>query len=296
MFKRKSMEANVYFVVAIDADPDPVDSPLGANDNIVLKKYHLTLDIIKNLCHGKGVISVHTSPRYRIRFLKSPFIEFWRQWTGEGGDLMLHPEEDLYSTRETRLEIGTYYNFPEHMEKIISDTVDFMKGNQLVFAAFRGAFFGFTHHILNILKKVELSIDLSCAPGIEWPEKSAGWSNAPVSGYYMSEKSYCKPVQRTEKGTIFEIPLGWDGRGNEISHNYLFNERSTYKRMCKVWDTIVDRSIDLCSPQFVHFLFHTYAMSNKNYRHRCKRFIEYMQTHGGIPVTPSEAKNLFDGN
>ncbi len=93
---------------------------------------------------------------------------------------------------------------------------------------------------------------------------------------------------------VFEIPLGWDGKGTERGRNYLFHERSTFKKMCLVWDTIVERSAQSGQPQFVNFLCHTYSMANLKFRTQLERILNYMQSHDGVPVTASQAKATYD--
>ncbi len=287
------MEPVVYFVVVIDADPNR--SHFGADDDYVMEKYTITLDLIKKYVNGKGAICVHTSPRYRERFFRSPFIEFWETWVREGGELILHPEEDTYPRSETLPKSGrTYYNDTEHMEAIIKDKVSYMRQKKLPFAAFRGAFFGLTDDIVTVMKEVGLKIDLSCASGIVRLERAADWANAPASGYYMSKDSYRQSSDGPTKDEIFEIPLGWDEKDIDISKNYLFHERSTYKRMCKVWDAIVDRSRKTRNPQFVNFLCHTYSMRNTKLREQCERILVYIRDHKGIPATASELKNIYN--
>ncbi|MBW2148452.1 MAG: hypothetical protein JRI22_15670 [Deltaproteobacteria bacterium] len=286
------MKPVIYFVVVIDADP--TRSSFGANNDYVMKKYNISLDLVKNYVDGKGTICVHTSPRYRNRFFNTPFIEFWEKWTRQGGELILHPEEDLYSTPETALPNGTYYNNIGHMKSIIKEKISFMKQKKLPFATFRGAFFGFTNDIARVLRNEGLNIDLSGAPGIVRPERAADWSDAPTSAYYLSNDSYRRPSEKPGKDSVFEIPLGWDGQETDVSRNYLFHERSTYRRMCKVWDAIVERGRKTNSPQFVNFLCHSYSMKTTKLRNQCEKTLLYMRHHNGVPVVASEAKKIYN--
>lgn len=286
------MEPVIYFTVVVDADPK--QTGLDANDDYLMTKYDTTIGLLKRHIDGKGAVCVHTSPQYRERFFQSPFIEFWERWTHEGGELILHPEEDPYPTPETASRNEPCYNDIVHMESIIKDRASYMKGKKLPFAAFRGGFFGLTDDIVKVLKKVGIKVDLSCAPGIVCPERAADWSNAPASGYYLSEESYRQSDDKPGRDAIFEIPLGWDGQGIDINRNYLFHERSTYKRMCNVWEMILARSRKNNCPQFVNFLCHTYSMRNTRLRTRCESILSYMRDHNGIPVTTTEAKRIYD--
>ncbi|MBW2153182.1 MAG: hypothetical protein JRH18_16115 [Deltaproteobacteria bacterium] len=282
----------VYFVVVIDGDPSR--SSVGANDHYIMERYNITLELVKKHIDGKGAMCVHTSPRYRNRFFLSPFIEFWESWVKSGGELILHPEEDVYFTPNSRQDDDSYYNDSEHMEHIIRLKVEQMKTIGLPFAAFRGALFGLTNHITAVLSKTGLHLDLSGAPGLVLPERAADWSSAPPSGYYMSKNSYLKSSSRPAKDSVFEIPLGWDGQGTDLSRNYLFHERSTYRRLCKVWDAVVERSKRNKTPQFVNFLCHTYSMRNTKLRTQLEDILDYMKQKNGKPVTAVEAKKIYN--
>jgi hypothetical protein len=285
------MTPEVYFVVGVDSDPKR--SPFGTRDDDVLQKYTTAFDLLKRSVGGKSIICVHTSPLYRERFFRPPFIHFWETWVRGGGELMLHPEEDLYPLPGS-VKNETYYKNPPYMEGVIKEKVDFMKKRELPFAGFRGAFFGLTGEIVGILIKVGIEIDLSCAPGIVRPGKAADWSEAPASGYYLSQQFYRRARPGRVKRGIFEIPLGWDGQGTNVTENYLFHERSTYKKMSRVWNAIVKRGKQVGAHQFVGFLCHTHSMGNTRLRNQCEDILNYMREEGGIPVTASEAKRLYD--
>jgi len=285
------MENCVYFVVVVDADPNL--SRYGEIDRFVLEKYRITLDLIKDMLNGKAAMCVHTSPLYRDRFFRPPFTEFFSRWVRQGGELVLHPEEDVYATPQSRLPNDSYYSHPEHMEAIIRTKIRELRNNNLPLAAFRGALFGFTDEIAAVVKNAGIGIDLSCAPGIVIPERRAQWSGAPASGYHVSSKSYRRPADRPDTDALFEIPLGWDGKGTDLSVNYLFHERSTTRRLCRVWDVIRHRSSVTGHPQFVNFLCHTASMQNRRLRAQLVNTILYMKNSGGMPITAGEAKSLF---
>jgi len=286
------MVPRVYFVVVVDADPKK--SFWGANDDDLLKKYHTAQDLIGRCTHGKAIICVHTSPQYRDRFFKPPFLAFWKSWVKKGGELIFHPENDQPLVAQSSFKAEPDYHDKEYMEALIREKMAAMREPGLAFTAFRGGLFGFTDGIADILRKVGIRIDLSCAPEQVLPERAADWSGAPVSSYYMSRKSYHQPDPHPGKDSVFEIPLGWDGKGKERGRNYLFHERSTFKKMCLVWDAIVERSAQSGQPQFVNFLCHTYSMANSKFRTQLERILNYMRSHDGVPVTASKAKGIYD--
>jgi len=288
---------DVYFVVNIDSDPDPDDTP--RDDDAVMEKYRIMKSIVAERVDGKGTICVQTSPMYRDRFFEPLFLDFWRGWVKDGGDLTLHPEEDLYSTPETRLASGSYYSDTAHMEAVIRPKVELMNTEGLPFAAYKGGYQGLTMDIVRILEAVRIPIDVTCAPGIDWPEKLAAWGDAPTSAYYMSPDTRSQAAMPGASSPVFEIPFGWDGESSDTSRrllnqHYLVNEFSSYEALCRVWDCIVERAESLGEPQIVSFLCHTYAMKADKLRRQCGDILSYMTRAGGTPVTVTEAKNIYD--
>jgi len=292
------MEPKVYFVVNVDTDPDPSDTP--RNDESVIEKYGIMQDILREYANAKSIACVHTSPMYRERFFENKFMDIWKNWVQEGGELILHPEEDLYGTPETKQAGTSLYLKNEHMESVIVKSTEIMKKAGLPLGIYKGGYQTITHGIVQILKKVEIGIDVTCAPNIVWPIKNAYWENAPVSAYYMSEDSETIPSDPVDKNQIFEIPFGWDGIDSETTHNhllnehYLVNEFSTHEAMCKVWDVIVERAAQTGNDQYVGMLCHTYSMMEKKYPERLKKTLAYMCDHNGTPSTASEIKRLYD--
>ena len=173
------MNSAVYFVVVVDADPNR--SRLGDNNDRVMEKYLITRSLVKDRIDGKAAVCVHTSPRHRDRFFRAPFIEYWKSWVGQGGELILHPEEDVYSTPESKLNRDSYYDHPNHMTSIIRAKVSDIESHGLSFTAFRGALFGLTDALVPVLKRSGFRIDMSCAPEVVLPERMAYWSAAPSS-------------------------------------------------------------------------------------------------------------------
>ncbi len=211
---------------------------------------------------------------------------------------MLHPEEDLYGTPDSKLEDGVHYSDTAYMAAVITDRVQRMTHNGLTFTAYKGGYHGLTTGIVSILKRVGISVDLTCAPGINWPAREAHWADAPLSAFYLSENDLDQPASPDEADPLFEIPFGWDGAPSDtgclLNEHYLVNEFSTYDAMTKVWDTIAARSDTDGRPHVVSLLCHTYTMDQAPYRERLAAILDYMTAHGGVPVTASEAKTLYD--
>ena len=292
------MSKRAYFVVNVDGDPDPVTLP--QTDNEVLGKYATMRDLLVEHTGGKASFSIMTSPMYRDRFFKPPFRDFWLQWKQSGGDLVLHPEEDLYrSPSGVRGDPCSYYD-TVYMAAIIKTQAALMRDLGLHFDAYRGGSHGFTIPIGRALKSEKIHIDLSCAPRVVWPSRAAGWESAPLSAYYMSWEACDQIAGKAEADPIFEIPLAWDGVGTEpakdsvVGPNYIINEFSTYSDMCKVWDAVLERSLLTNTRPIVSMVCHTFSMGDAKFRKQLSAVLAYMISTGGTPVTPTEAQRVFD--
>ncbi|UHD46424.1 hypothetical protein LUX29_04175 [Aureimonas altamirensis] len=88
------MAEDIYLVVNVDTDPDPVSE---FQDNAsLLAKYGRMQEILAAHTGGAAAWTVLTGSKYRDRFYRQPFLDFWAAVIGDGADLVLHPEEDLY--------------------------------------------------------------------------------------------------------------------------------------------------------------------------------------------------------
>lgn len=290
------MAASVLFVMNVDGDPDPENTP--PNNPLVLEKYRTMKRIIDGHAGGGGAFCVQTSPMYRRRFFEAPFVEFWRDWTKDGGELMLHPEEDLYCVPQEKRATGTYYQDAERMRWVINDAVAALDALGLKFSAYKNGYQAQTATMVEIFTKAGIGIDLSAAPGIHWPEKLTDWRKAPNSAFHMSRERCGEPAADGESDPVFQIPVGWDGEPSEtprrlLNEHYLVNEFSHYEALTKVWDVIVRRADEQGRPQIVSLLCHTYTMADALYRDRLTRTLDYVVKHGGQSVSPSEARKRF---
>ena len=128
-------------------------------------------------------------------------------------------------------------------------------------------------------------MDLTCAPGINWPAREAHWADAPLSAFYLSENDLDQPASPDEADPLFEIPFGWDGAPSDtgclLNEHYLVNEFSTYDAMTKVWDTIAARSDTDGRPHVVSLLCHTYTMDQAPYRERLAAILAMFERFAG---------------
>lgn len=292
------MTPRVNLVVNVDSDPDPVS--IFQEDASILAKYARMREILKQFADGKGAWTVLTGPLYRSRFFEPPFVEFWRELVAEGANLVLHPEEDLYGPGPGTGPDTCSYFHTDHMREVIQTSVRKMAESGLSFAAYRGGYHGFTLEIGAMIKEAGIGIDLSCAPGISWPQKAADWGDAPLSAYYMSGRRQANVSERQDVDPLFEIPWAWDQRAPGMSRkfvvgeNYIINEFSTLEAMQSVWDAIARRADECGEPQIVSMVCHTYTMGKPEFEQRLASFLGYARHNGGQFVTPLDAKAIFD--
>lgn len=290
------MGSDVFLVVNVDSDPDPVT--VYQDDASLLAKYRRMRDILGEHADGTGAWTVLTGPLCRDRFYEPPFTAFWRELADQGNDLVLHAEEDLYGPPPGKAPGSCTYDDIAHMRPLILAKAERMRGLGLPFAAYRGGYHGFTPAIGAVLREAGIGIDLSCAPGIVWPEKAAAWRDAPLSAYCMSAEDPAVPAPPSERDPLFEIPWAWDGvapgtsRRFVAGENYMINEFSTLPAMCRVWDAVQARAAS--GPQIVSMVCHTFTMGQGEFEERLAGILIYVARQGGRFVTPRTARRLFD--
>src|SRR5688572_1156448 len=108
------MNPQAHLIVNVDTDPDPVS--VYQDDASVLKKYARMREIIRAHAGGAAAYCVLTGPVCRDRFFEPPFVDFWRDVKGDGADLVLHPEEDLYGPPPGKVGDRSTYENITHME------------------------------------------------------------------------------------------------------------------------------------------------------------------------------------
>jgi hypothetical protein len=293
-------QPTIYLVVNVDSDPDPVG--VHQTDDSLLTKYRRLRDILADYANGKAAWSVLTGPICRDRFHEPPFVAFWRGLYESGADLVLHAEEDLYGPPPGKTAGSCSYYDTHHMRQVILGKSGTMRDLDMPFAAYRGGYHGFTPDIGVLLKETGIGIDLSCAPGVVWPEKAAAWDGAPLSAFYMSSSRPAGISGDDEKNALFEIPWAWDAReaGASRKHrfvvgeNYMINEFSTLAAMQAVWDAVGGRACGTGVPQIVSMICHTFTMGQPEYEGRLTGILDYVAEHGAEFVTPREAKGIYD--
>lgn len=280
----------VKVVLSIDGDPDPVLNP--DPDAVVFRKYHKMRSLVNEYCDGKAVMTVHSSPVFRQRFISDRYMAFWREWTASGKDLALHIEDDLYRLPSSRPCQPSIFHRPETLFDIIKTILARLKEGKIDCCCFRGGSNGHSLALAEFLKTQGIIADLSCAPGLYWQERGVNWQGAPATAYFALEGNL-SARGAAHQGAMLMIPLGWDGIIPEDrrrpTENYLANETSALEQLKRVWDAIARRATDSGQPQVVSFLCHTYSVENEFLNQQLKTMLVHIRQHGGQFISITEA-------
>ncbi|WP_213993743.1 hypothetical protein [Sodalis sp. dw_96] len=280
----------VKVVLSIDGDPDPVLNP--DPDAVVFRKYHKMQSLVNEYCDGKATMTIHSSPVFRQRFISDEYMLFWREWATSGKNLALHIEDDLYRLSSAETLQPSIFHHPETIFDVISTTLERLKQWNIDCSCFRGGSNGHAPALADFLAKQGIIADLSCAPGLNWPERGVDWQGAPATAYFPLNDNLSARDGYSQKALLM-IPLGWDGITPEDRRrptvNYLANETSTLEHLKRVWDCLVRRATDLGQPQVVSFLCHTYSVENQDLNQQLKKMLTYISHHDGQFISITEA-------
>jgi hypothetical protein len=243
------------------------------------------IDFMKESVEGKFVIGLHTSPYCRNLFYQEPLLSIWKNLVMQGGELAIHPHEEIYKS-------GTLVHEKNHMQFVIHSKFEQLGRVGLTPTSFRTGYNAYDNSITNILEELGINVDLSCVPGLENPLWRAFWKTAPFSAYKFCSIDYSHVKCEHPPSNVLEIPRGCDGLPTNTSPNTLFNERKSLNQLEGIWNTIEKRSRS--EPQFVHFLCHLHAMNDQELSDRCKAFLDYAQKKSATIVTPSIAWDYFE--
>jgi hypothetical protein len=180
------------------------------------------------------------------------------------------------------------------MEAIVSRKRDELVSAGIQPSAFRMALGAFDDAIPSILEQEGIYVDLSASPGLDRWYWNAYWRDTPYSAYYLCPVHYKHADCSHPKTKVLEIPMGNDGLGDSFSENFLYNEAGTLAKNQRVWDAIVQRAEAAGRPQFVYMICHLSTMAHPDIAETLTNLLQYAQSRGGLAVTPSEARRVFD--
>lgn len=271
----------VHLVWLIDSDPPseigggrgfyPASSNTEPPDEALMRSRLATiLDVASGEAGGGAVVTLHTSPRYRSDFLEEPYPQIWRDCRVAGLELALHPHEE-------RADGTTFYDNGGHLRRVIAATKQKAAVAGITFTAFRSGSFSFHPALPALLAEAGIAIDLSAGPGLVDPKRGIAWP-----------ESSAEPDCFATDG-ILEVPLGWDGAGNDLSRNYLFNERMDLAGLVRVFDAIMRRSEAIRKPILVNFLAHGFGLAERGWREQAIAFLRHAEAGGACLLSAAEA-------
>ncbi len=252
----------------------------------ILEDINTALGLVERSLGGKCNWSILSHPDQRYLLYREPFLDCWREAVRQGGELSLHPHEDIPREGSRIKETG-------YMRAVLEDLKNVMAREGLSPNSFRSGYFGRNDELPAVLAELGLAVDFSSAPGYKEPSVEADWVGAPPSGGFIraGDAASYGPGDVDEAG-VFMIPLGWDGAGGTFTENYLFNEAAELDTLLSVYAAIRRRA-ETEGPQFVQYLFHLSAMNEPRFTERVADFVGHLVQNGGVIVTGSEASEVF---
>lgn len=289
------MQKKVYFIPVIDVSWNAF-GPLNPRKNyshespplnLCVKELEVMLDLMVKLYNGNFAVAIHTGTYCRDSFTEEPFLSIWHQVERIGGELLIHTHEEIAAK-------GTLNSNEQHMKKVIYRQFDRLKSANLHPVGYRGGLYGFAPFLTSYLEELGLNVDLTPAPGFQNKERNASWSNCPFSAFYLGKgDDLVSPKNEIETSSVLSIPLGASGSGTDnTDYLYIDYDLSTLKSILSIWNAILDRAQKKNTPQFVHTLFHTNSMSNREMLERYRYFTETALVNGKA-LTPTKLVKRF---
>jgi len=279
-------QALVGVVLLIDSDPPsghgeiglytPGDSDKPPDPLTFWNRHGAIKRFVRDVTSGNAVVTVHTSQRYRTDMLAAPYVDAWHELTGLGADLALHAHED-------RVDGTSLYDDVHHIERVITEFSQAARRQGLSFNAFRSGFFAFAEQLPTILADRGIFVDLSAAAGLSVPERGVCWQPGIETSFRFAND------QR-----VLEIPLGWSGKGSELGHDYLFNERQTFEGLKAVYESIRWRATDMRKPRLVNLLCHGFGLVQPAYFDQLADIVNYIRSHDGVILGIEAAQEFHD--
>lgn len=258
-------------------------APLATIEN----NFRTVCELMGELVEGRFVFAAHTGTYCRDLFYREPMLSGYRQMLAHGGELALHPHEEVVGE-------GTLVTSAAHMRKVITDKAAELREAGLTATAYRGGYGAYSKFVTPVLEEEGIFVELSAAPGRENQLWSSCWREAAPSAYYLCSDDPFHRDCNDERSPVLEIPMGWDGRGTELDRNYLWNEMASLESMKQTWSAVLERADASGEPQIIHFLSHLFAMEDTELRERCSDFLRFALANGAEAVTPSGAKAVYD--
>ena len=234
---------------------------------------------------GKYILAPHSGTYCRTGYYEGEMFEVYADAVADGGELCVHPHEEIKGE-------GTRYGEPDHIATVFLDCKKRLEAAHISPVAYRGGHYAYAPFMNRLLEESGIFIDCSCAPGMNYPDRQAVWTEAVLSGYYLPEDPRSPRAGQTPSN-VFEIPIGSDGEGAAYA-NILHVEQSDLDNLKRIWEVIRGRARRSGRPQIVHSLFHTGSVGQPELVEHFHRFLEFVPENGGTFATTVEAKACHD--
>ncbi len=198
---------------------------------------------------GKFIHFVHSSPRARDFFLKSPFPELWRKIVKNQGNIGLHGHED-------DPQKDYYFDNLEYMRNIVGAQVSAFRERDLSLSSYRGGYMAFSAGLIPVLKENNLGYDFSCEPQrylMHGKRVVSDWRGSPSSLYEMNLKDH----RRKGKSGVYEIPVGY------FNGFYLYYEKSNQDILGEICSNLKKISLAESCDIIVSVLTHSWEFETK---------------------------------
>ncbi|XWN34299.1 MAG: hypothetical protein ROR55_15020 [Devosia sp.] len=240
--------------------------------------------IIAALTGGRAVLTPHSGTYCRTGYYEGAILEVYREWAERGGEVAVHLHEEIKGG-------GVRFGEEAHVREVFADCHRRLTAAGLVPTTYRGGHNAYAPFMNDVLTDHGISIDLSCCPTLNKPDREAVWINGGVTAYRLPDDPRAAPFTGTAS-PILEIPIGSDGEGADYC-NFLQIEQSELDNHKRVWSVIRERAQRSGEAQVVHVLFHTGSMGRPEWVDRFKAFLRFVPTAGGAFVGANEAASVF---
>jgi hypothetical protein len=240
---------------------------------------------MRDLTDGKFILTPHSGTYCRTGYYEGAMLDVYREAVEHGAEVAVHLHEEIKGQ-------GTRYADRAHVQAMVLDCKQRLQSAGVDPIAYRGGHYAYHPFMNELLPANGIFFDYSCAPGLNYPEREAIWTEARLTADFLPADPR-RPADGQPRSRVFEIPIGCDGEGAQY-RNLLHIEQSDLANLERIWEVISDRADATGSPQIVHSLFHTGSVGDAEWLKRYRAFLEMVPRRGGAFVTTVEAKRLFD--
>lgn len=256
---------------------DPPDVPQSLVDLRAL------LPVLVGKTDGKGVLTPHSGTYCRSGYYEGEILDLYKEAVACGAELAVHLHEEIKGE-------GTRFGDREHVAAMFGDCYNRLSEAGIRAVAYRGGHYAYAPFMNDILIEHEIDADYSCCPGMNFPDREAIWTEAPMSADFLPADPRA-PWEGQPRGDIVEVPMGSDGEGAAYG-NILHVEMSEIDNLMRIWNVVLERARKTGTPQVVQCLFHTASVGRPEWLDRYKQFLDLVPERQGQFASSEEAVAL----